>query len=137
MGLPEEREQEGMSRSDQLIGQKMGLPGQRGQEWIADQPVVGSIALMNVGHSAGVIRKMFVKKEFRGKELSIAQRLLDTLVGHCRENGIGDLYLGTVDRMKAAHRFYERNGFRPIGMDALPSYFPRMMTDNLFYHLHL
>jgi len=99
--------------------------------------IVGSIALMAVGHGAGVIRKMFVRKEFRGKELSIAQRLLDTLVGHCREHGIGDLYLGTVDRMKAAHRFYERNGFRPIRMEDLPSYFPRMKTDNLFYHLHL
>ena len=104
---------------------------------IAGEAVVGSIALMNVGHGAGVIRKMFVRKEFRGKELSIAQRLLDTLAGHCGQRGISDLYLGTIDRMKAAHRFYERNGFRPIEMGDLPSYFPRMPTDNLFYHLHL
>jgi len=120
----------------------MGIWKRAGWEKLADEEpsaplVVGSIALMNVGHGAGVIRKMFVRKEFRGKELSIAQRLLDTLVRHCRDNGIGDLYLGTVDRMKAAHRFYERNGFRPIGMGVLPSYFPRMQTDNLFYHLHL
>ncbi|WP_431211542.1 GNAT family N-acetyltransferase [Puia sp. P3] len=99
--------------------------------------ILGSIALMSVGHNAGVIRKMFVRKEFRGKQLSIAQRLLDTLITHCRNHGIHDIYLGTVDQMKAAHRFYERNGFRAIGIDALPSYFPRMKTDNLFYHLHL
>lgn len=119
---------EKMAPSEPLVREKVG-PSER--------HVVGSIALMNVGHHAGVIRKMFVKKEFRGMELSIAQRLFDTLVAHCRANGIDDLYLGTVDRMKAAHRFYERNGFRPIEMGALPSYFPRMQTDNLFYHLHL
>jgi GNAT superfamily N-acetyltransferase len=102
-----------------------------------DDSILGSIALMSVGHNAGVIRKMFVRKEFRGKHLSIAQRLLDTLITHCRSHGIHDIYLGTVDQMKAAHRFYERNGFRAIEMETLPSYFPRMKTDNLFYHLHL
>jgi GNAT superfamily N-acetyltransferase len=126
----------GAIAGERLVRERMGMPEETVRDRV-DGMIVGSIALMNVGHGAGVIRKMFVKKEFRGKELSIAQRLLDTLVAYCRENGICDLYLGTVDRMKAAHRFYERNGFRPIAMEALPSYFPRMLTDNLFYHLHL
>jgi len=132
----------GAVAGERLVGEKLGGvgPSERAAQQKmgpAEPLIVGSIALMNVGHGAGVIRKMFVRKEFRGKQLSIAQRLLDTLAAHCRENGIGDLYLGTVDQMKAAHRFYERNGFRPIEMGALPSYFPRMQTDNLFYHLHL
>ena len=142
VGTPDHVAREKVETLDQVVREKVGYEGQRkdgvGDEGRReDQMIVGSIALMSVGHGAGVIRKMFVKKEFRGKELSIAQRLLDTLVAYCGENGIGDLYLGTVDKMKAAHRFYERNGFRPIEMEALPSYFPRMMTDNLFYHLHL
>jgi GNAT superfamily N-acetyltransferase len=140
IGEPSGREEamDGVATTKGEIGEPSG-PGDglvRGES-AEGGIIVGSIALMAVGHGAGVIRKMFVRKEFRGKELSIAQRLLDTLVGYCREHGIGDLYLGTVDRMKAAHRFYERNGFRPIRMEALPSYFPRMKTDNLFYHLHL
>src|SRR5438105_990446 len=30
--------------------------------------LVGTIALIAIGHQAGAIRKMFVRKEFRGKE---------------------------------------------------------------------
>jgi GNAT superfamily N-acetyltransferase len=99
--------------------------------------LVGTIALIDIGHHAGALRKMFVNKDFRGKEMGIAQRLLEMLTGHCREKGITDVYLGSVDVMKAAHRFYERNGFTRIAMEDLPVYFPRMPADNVFYHLHL
>lgn len=112
---------------------------QGGGFWIAkkDQQVVGTIGLLSTGHRAGAVRKMFVKKEFRGKELGIATRLLDTLLNYSRTEGITDLYLGTVDMLKAAHRFYERNGFQRIDVKGLPGYFPRMKADNIFYHLHL
>jgi GNAT superfamily N-acetyltransferase len=104
---------------------------------IHEGELIGTIALMDTGHSAGAIRKMFVKKEFRGKELAIAQQLLAILIEYCNKKGITDLYLGTVDVLKAAHRFYERNSFQRIKVEDLPSYFPRMMADNVFYHLHL
>lgn len=102
-----------------------------------DGELVGTIALMNTGNNAGALRKMFVKKEFRGKDYGIAQQLLETLVAYCREKNITDIYLGTVDMLKAAHRFYEKNDFNQIAVGDLPSYFPRMMADNKFYHLHL
>lgn len=102
-----------------------------------DGELVGTIALLNTGHNACALRKMFVKKEFRGKEYGIAQKLLETLLTYCREQKITDVYLGTVDMLKAAHRFYEKNDFNNIEVAELPSYFPRMMADNKFYHLHL
>ena len=110
---------------------------------IENDELIGTIAMLNVGHHTGVIRKMFVKKEFRGKTQGktqgktsgIAQKLIETLIDYSREKGITDLYLGTVDKMKAAHRFYERNGFKKIDETDLPTYFPRMALDNTFYHL--
>lgn len=99
--------------------------------------LVGTIALINTGHQACALRKMFVRKEFRGKEYGIAQLLLEKLIEFCKENSISDIYLGTVDLLKAAHRFYEKNGFNEIKADELPDYFPRMMADNKFYHLHI
>jgi hypothetical protein len=42
-----------------------------------------------------------------------------------------------VHQLKAAHRFYERNNFTPIAVADLPTYFPLMLTDNMFYQLHL
>ena len=102
-----------------------------------EDQLIGSIALMSVGHQTGVIRKMFVKKEFRGKEFGIAQRLLDILIQECKARQIISIYLGTIDVLKAAHRFYEKNGFVCIPVTDLPHYFPRMMADNVFYRLYL
>lgn len=99
--------------------------------------LAGTIALINTGHKAGCIRKMFVKTDYRGKEWGTAQKLLDILLQFCRDNGITDVQLGTVEPLKAAHRFYERNGFERIAKENLPPYFPLMLTDTLFYQLHL
>src|ERR1700691_6261883 len=55
--------------------------------------LVGTIALISTGYQAGTIRKMFVRKEYRGKEYGIAQQLLQTLISICERNQITDLYL--------------------------------------------
>lgn len=99
--------------------------------------LVGSIALVKFDERAGAIRKMFVKKEFRGKELNIAQELLEVLITFCHKNGIDDLYLGTITVLKAAQRFYERNHFVKIEKGNLPGKFPLMSADDIFYHLHI
>jgi len=101
------------------------------------QELVGTIGLIAIGHHGGTIRKMFVRKEFRGKEFRIAQRLLEVLIDHCNRQGITDLYLGTVEWLHAAIRFYERNGFVRIDKTALPESFPIMAVDNAFYHVHI
>jgi N-acetylglutamate synthase-like GNAT family acetyltransferase len=101
------------------------------------QDLIGTIGLIAIGHQSGTIRKMFVRKEFRGKEGRIGQRLLEVLITHCRSQGISDLYLGTLDRLHAAIRFYERNGFVRIDKAHLPATFPIMAVDNAFYHLRI
>ncbi|KXH78241.1 GNAT family N-acetyltransferase [Chryseobacterium kwangjuense] len=100
-----------------------------------DGQLVGSIALVKFDERAGAVRKMFVKKEFRGKELNIAQELLEVLILFCRENGIDAIYLGTVNILKAAIRFYERNHFVQVEKENLPVRFPLMNADNVFYSL--
>ena len=107
----------------------------KGNFWVAksEGEVVGTIALIDCGENVGTIRKMFVKKEFRGKEFGIAQRLLDILEASSRENDITNLYLGTLERLQAAIRFYERNGFTLIEKHNLPSVFPIMAVDTHFF----
>lgn len=102
-----------------------------------DNELVGTIALVKFDKNAGAIRKMFVKKEYRGKELQIAQQLLVTLIAFSKENGINHLYLGTVSILEAALRFYERNHFVRIDKETLPNKFPLMSADNVFCHLTL
>ncbi|MET3027952.1 GNAT family N-acetyltransferase [Flavobacterium sp. UW10123] len=102
-----------------------------------DEKLVGTIALVKFNPEAAAIRKMFVKKEFRGKEFQIAQQLLEQLIEYSKENGIKDLYLGTVTLLQAALRFYEKNSFVTIPKETLPVDFPLMKPDNVFCHLNL
>jgi len=105
----------------------------------AGEELAGTIGLLApaTGPPFGVIRKMFVKKEYRGAPWRIAQQLLTTLIAYSRDSGMEDLYLGTISRMHAAHRFYERNGFIRLEKENLPPAFPRMAVDDVFYHLPL
>ena len=104
--------------------------------FIHEQPV-GTIGLLAIGNNTGVIRKLFVHEDCRGKRWGIAQRLLDTAKTFSLSAGIQHIYLGTIDTMKAAARFYERNGFSRLSKSQLPKNFPLMPVDNTFYHLHL
>jgi N-acetylglutamate synthase-like GNAT family acetyltransferase len=105
-----------------------------GNFWVAlhGDEVVGTIALINCGEGVGCIRKMFVKAEFRSHH-GIAQHLLNTLTDYAKQQNINALYLGTVAKLKAAIRFYERNGFSFLEKNKLPKQFPLMAVDTHFY----
>lgn len=100
-----------------------------------DGELVGTIGLIKCSDDFGAIRKMFVKKEYRGKEYGIAQLLLETLMAYSKEIGLKSLYLGTKDVLQAALRFYEKNGFSLIEKSELPEAFPIMPVDNVFCRL--
>ncbi|HEX9011252.1 MAG TPA: GNAT family N-acetyltransferase [Holophagaceae bacterium] len=100
--------------------------------------VVGTIGLLAFGappRGGGALRKMFLHRDLRGSGL--AQALLDTLLARACSQGLPGIWLGTLPQMGAAHRFYERNGFRRVEPEDLPPAFPRMAVDTVFYALEL
>jgi len=106
-----------------------------GQFWVAlyANAVVGTIGLHDIGGGAAALRKMFVAAPWRGREPGVAQRLLDTLLAWSRARGLHHVYLGTTVKFLAAHRFYEKHGFREIAAAELPASFPAMQVDTKFY----
>lgn len=107
-----------------------------GNFWVAQTSrgrVVGSIALKDIGHGQAALRKMFVDADHRGAAQGVAQGLLDTLFAWARDHGLQEVYLGTTEAFRAAHRFYEKNGFRAIAREHLPAGFPLMDVDTRFY----
>jgi len=106
-----------------------------GNFWLAliNDQVVGTIALIDIGEKLVVMRKMFVDQSHRGKEPGVAKLLLDTTFRWCRQRGVKAMFLGTVDKYFAAHRFYEKNGFKEVSVEELPERFPRMKVDTKFY----
>lgn len=106
-----------------------------GNFWVAieAETIVGTISLLDIGNSQAALRKMFVKKEYRGAPYNIARSLLDAALAWAGEQGIIDIFLGTTPKFLAAHRFYEKNGFRLIPKESLPGSFPIMKVDTRFY----
>lgn len=110
-----------------------------GNFWLAKDKnkIVGTIALIDIGKEEVALRKMFVDRDYRGGKKGVAQALMDVLINWCRSRSVKNIYLGTIDIMKAAHRFYEKNGFQKVKKEELPAGFPLMKVDNVFYKLHL
>lgn len=106
-----------------------------GNFWIAinSDKVVGTIGLVDIGNNQGTIRKVFVDSEYRGKEKNVSTALLNTLINWCRQKNINEIYLGTRAIFLAAHRFYEKNGFKEISGETLPKTFPMNSADSKFY----
>lgn len=59
------------------------------------------------------LKRMYVRPRFRGS--GFADVVLERLAEHARSEGVSLLRLETGIHQHAAIRFYERNGFTPIG----------------------
>jgi len=110
-----------------------------GNFWVAvvEGRVVGTISLLDLGGGLAALRKMFVHRSFRGRAHAVAPALLATLLAWAEGHGITDIHLGTTPVFHAAHRFYEKHGFREIPKGDLPAAFPIMEVDTKFYHLRV
>ena len=102
-----------------------------------EKKVVGTVALIDLGNKIGALRKFFVRPDYRGGEWQTGQLLNDRLLEWAREKDFRKIYLGTTSAFKAAHRFYEKNGFIEAQKEELPEVFPVMKVDSKFYRYDL
>lgn len=112
----------------------------RGNFWVAlndQKEVVGTIALIDTGFEFGVIRKMFVKKNYRGSAYSTSKKLFLNLEIWAIEHGFKSLMLGTHSDLKPAVRFYQKLGFVEILKKDLPAGFPIMSVNDVFFEKSL
>jgi DNA-binding MarR family transcriptional regulator/N-acetylglutamate synthase-like GNAT family acetyltransferase len=107
----------------------------KGEFWVAvnETGVIGTIGIIDIGNGNAVLRKMFVKKEYRGKDKGISVKLLTQLLKWAAQNNFYRIFLGTTPQFLAAHRFYKKNHFVEISKDELPNNFPMMEVDRKFY----
>ncbi len=115
-----------------------------GEFWIAVDEyddVLGCIGFEYLEVGAAALRKMFLQKEVRGdKNLNLAQKLYDTFIAFASRKGIKIICLDTPLVAHAAHRFYERNGWKLAPIEELPASYklpkiePKLIK---FYLLHL
>lgn len=111
----------------------------KGNYWVAlfNEKVIGTIAVIDIGHRAFELRDVFLHKDYRGKETGFAKRLLDTVFDWAKEHDVNTIYLGTTLDFRAAHRFYEKHGFYEIARNEMPEYCQPMDCDEKFYRFDL
>lgn len=110
-----------------------------GNFWVAleGERVVGTVSLLDIGQGQLALRKMFVAASHRGREHGTAKHLLDGAIAWAVAKGVSQIFLGTTAKFLAAHRFYEKNGFRLVEKSELPAAFPVMVVDTRFYALEV
>lgn len=110
-----------------------------GNFWTAriNNEIVGTIGLQNLDNQNGVLRKMFVQKEYRGAEPKIAQILFEELTGYAKRINLKKIWLDTPGIALASHRFYERNGFQQTDKLNLPANYVFPDKNSKIYKLDL
>jgi GNAT superfamily N-acetyltransferase len=100
--------------------------------WVAvdGDEVVGSVALRDLGDGAVQLKRMYLRPDRRGHGLG--KQLLALALDWARANGMRFVRLDTSERMVAAQRLYEANGFERVRGDA-----PRQGQCRLLYELRL
>lgn len=93
--------------------------------------IIGSIGLKKLDDMNAEIKKFFVERVYRGQR--VADKLMQTLFKAALKHDFKFLYLGTVGSLKAAHRFYEKNGFLRIQQKELPKNFEKFPLDSVFF----
>ena len=106
--------------------------------WVANinQMIIGTVGILKINDNTGILKSMFVSKQYRGIHWGISKKLLDVAKLWATENNLSELLLGTMDQFKSAQKFYVKNGFIEILKHQLPTEFELNPLDNKFYKLN-
>ena len=93
--------------------------------------IIGCIGLKKIDEDNAEIKKFFVHKQFRGK--GVAKKLMHTLIKSALKHHFKSLFLGTVETLLAAQKFYNKYGFSRINEHCLPKEFSKCPIDTVFF----
>ncbi len=108
-----------------------------GKFWIAveKQRVIGTIALMISENHCGILKKFFVKAEYRGQKIGAA--LYRVLLEYAKAKDLKYIVLDTPSVATVSHGFYERAGFKKITREELPVFYEYPDRNSYLYLLTL
>lgn len=132
----------GISLEDQpdLLDIETHYVAQGGQFWVAITPggqVVGTIGLQAKPGGIGILKKLFVLADYRGKQTHCAAKLFSALIAFASSSGMHTLVLDTPSVATRSHAFYKANGFREIPLAEVPVKYDYPDRNSLFFRLDL
>ncbi len=99
--------------------------------------VVGTIGLQRKGATIGVLKKFFVRADYRGVTDGPAARLYAALIAFAAAAGIRIIVLDTPSVATRSHAFYKRVGFKQIDKAELPVAYDYPDRSSLLFRLDL
>ncbi len=108
-----------------------------GQFFLATEngKVIGTVGLMLKEKNCAVLKKFFIKKEFRSKRVGL--ELYRELLQYAKKAGVRHIILDTPSVAQTSHRFYEKAGFHKIIAAELPVPYTYPDRDSILYELNL
>lgn len=108
-----------------------------GEFWLAlsGGRVIGTIGLRMEPEHCAILKKFFVDAAHRSQ--GVGGALYRELLAFARAARVEHILLDTPSVAHAAHRFYERAGFRPIPREALPIPYTYPDRNCILYQLDL
>lgn len=102
--------------------------------WVAlvDGLVAGTVGVI-ISKEYAILKSLFVAKAYRGGQLQLASKLLETATGLAIKEKCPVIYLGTMKQFEAAQRFYEKHGYMQIDATNMPADIPPNEYDTVFY----
>jgi N-acetylglutamate synthase-like GNAT family acetyltransferase len=112
------------------------LPGR--YYWIAlqEQRVAGTAGIV-IESQYAILKSVFVAKAYRGAQLQVAYKLVQTATEKAIEHNCRILYLGTMAQFTAAQRFYQKQGYTRIAPGEVPADMLLNEFDTVFYKKEL
>ena len=80
--------------------------------------IVGTVGIKNDSAHTALLRRFFLKKDFRGK--GYGKKLLTQALDFCKEHGYKKILFRGADAMSAAYKTCIKNGFREKDILVLP-----------------
>lgn len=108
-----------------------------GEFWLAleDESVIGTIGLMLKEDNCAIMKKFFVKREFRSQKIGL--KLYLELLAYAKAVSVRHVILDTPSVAHTSHVFYERAGFRKVSKDELPIPYTYPDRDSILYMLDI
>ncbi|CAO3611047.1 unnamed protein product [Cunninghamella blakesleeana] len=131
-----------VEHQEELLTLNTYFKNDHSQFWIIPEKksmnIVGCIGL-KVIDNIGIVKKMYIKKEYRGKNIGVSTLLLNVVLQHASKHQLSYLCLGTNDELVGAKRFYEKNGWDRINRKDLPNNVLSAfnIADNVLYKYNL
>ncbi|WP_273852119.1 GNAT family N-acetyltransferase [Guptibacillus spartinae] len=88
-------------------------------------------------HEVCILKKFFVYKAYRGKEIGVGADLFDALLNDAEKQGFSKILLDTPSVATRSHSFYEKVGFKNIDKKDLPIQYDYPDRNSLIYELNL